>query len=214
VIAVNGERAPRNAVFGLARLDAAGALDPAFGSGGYSPFADFGPKPPAGIVQGANAIAPRAGGGWLVAGPAPGERVGLVAFTATGAVDPAFGSGGALAFDSNPGVNEIVVTRLVPLRDGSTLVVAWEGTRGLLTKVGADGRLVPGFGKGGSVVITGRSLGVDQVDSLSDAVEQPDGRIVVMGAYYERLRDTIGMLALRLRPDGRIDRTFGPKRRS
>jgi uncharacterized delta-60 repeat protein len=213
MIAVNGERNPRNAVFGIARVDAAGALDPAFGSGGFGAYADFGPKPPSGIVQGANAIAPRAGGGWLVGGPATDERAGLVAFTATGALDAAFGGGGMLAFDSNPGPNEIVVTRLVPLRDGSTLVVAWEGTRGLLTKVGADGRLVPGFGKGGTVVVKGRSLGVDQVDSLNDAVEQPDGRIVVMGAYYERLRDTVGMLAFRLRPDGRIDRTFGPKRR-
>jgi hypothetical protein len=99
------------------------------------------------------------------------------------------------------------------LRDGGTLVVAWEGTRGLLTKVGADGRLVPGFGKGGTRVVTGRSLGVDHVDGLLDAVEQPNGRIVVIGSYYERLRDTIGMLAIRLRPDGRLDRTFGPKRR-
>jgi uncharacterized delta-60 repeat protein len=213
VIAVSGERAPRNKVFGIARVDAAGAIDTAFGNGGYNTSVDFGPRPSAGIVQGASVIAPRLGGGWLVGGAAPGARVGLAAFTATGAVDAGFGGGGTLAFDSNPGPNEIVVTSLVPLRDGSTLVVGWEGRRGLLTKVSADGRLVPGFGNGGTMVVTGRSLGVDHVDSLLDAVEQPDGRIVVIGSYYERLRDTIGMLAIRVRPDGRLDRSFGPKRR-
>ena len=214
VIAVNGERPGRNKVFGIARVDAAGALDTAFGNGGYNTSVDFGPRPSFGIVYGASVIAPRPGGGWLVGGPAPGGRIGLVAFTATGAVDPAFGGGGTFAFDPNPRSYDIVVTRLVPLRDGATLVVGFQGrTRGVLAKVGADGRLVPGFGKGGSLIVSGRSLGVDEVDSLLDAVEQPDGRIVVAGAYYERLRDTIGMLAFRLRRDGRIDRTFGPKRR-
>ena len=54
---------------------------------------------------------------------------------------------------------------------------------------------------------------IAQLDSLGDAVQQPDGKIVVVGSFYERARDTIGMLAFRLRADGRLDRTFAPKRR-
>ena len=72
---------------GLARFTSAGALDPAFGTGGMATHnlhanEDF-----------AAAIATLADGRFLVTGPANG--VGMVArFTAAGALDPGFGTGG------------------------------------------------------------------------------------------------------------------------
>ena len=220
IVAIGGwdlrgpKAAEKHGFFGIARVDAAGMVDASFGTRSPGDAPDFGTQGgDLTIPQGARTVAPRPGGGWVVAGPAPGGW-GLAGFTATGAVDPAFGLGGKALIDPDPRPDPVQLDSLTPLRDGRLLAVghnfAGNGVpKGYAAIVRGDGSLDGSFGRGGKVVITPRALGTDEIYSLTGAAEQGSGKIVLLGTgWSERRETTIGLL-FRLKRNGALDRTFG-----
>ena len=167
-------------MFGVGRVDGNGNLDTAFGNGGYS-LTEFGRRPSEGVDMGASNVAPRLDG--YIAGGAAPTALGFVGFTAAGQLDPAFGQGGKLALDPDPPNDPIVLSRLVPLGGGRTLAVCFtfaersgKPTRGILVVIRADGTLDPSFGSRGNVVLTGRKLGIEAIDSLTRRSGSPTAR--------------------------------------
>jgi uncharacterized delta-60 repeat protein len=220
IVAIGGSQARGPAaadtygLFGIARVDAAGVLDPSFGTQSAEAALDFGVQAShLTLVEGARTIAPRPGGGWVVAGPVPGGW-GFAGFTATGAVDPAFGNQGKVVVDPDPRPDPVQLYSLTPLRDGRLLAVganAGDGgvPKGYAALLNGDGSLAKGFGRRGKVVITPRTLGTDEVYSLTGAAEQKGGRIVLVGTGWSNKKETTTLLLFRLKRSGALDRTFG-----
>jgi hypothetical protein len=75
--------------------------------------------------------------------------------------------------------------------------------------IDGNGKLDPKFGRGGKLVITPKMLGVDEVYEISNAIEQKDGRIVVLSTGWSNKENTTSFLLFRLKPNGKLDRSFG-----
>ncbi|MEJ2210223.1 MAG: hypothetical protein P8129_14475, partial [Anaerolineae bacterium] len=155
---VAGGRAGSNGVteFALARYTPGGVLDPAFGSGGIATTA----------LGGYNVLSAldRQSGGQIVAAglhdAGAGEQAALARFTAAGAPDPTFGSGGTALTLVGP-VGSPAADALVLPGDG--IVVAGSshtaaGSDLMLLRYTPGGQLDPDFGAGG-VVTTSLAIG-------------------------------------------------------
>jgi len=135
----------------------------------------------------------------------------LARYTPAMDLDPTFGEGGFVLTDFGKSYDWAYALALLP--DGKILVAGVSDASGskdfALARFNPDGTLDKGFGKGGLVTETTRSLTADIIRGLA---VQPDGRIVVVGVSYEDVA-TLGpngdfMLA-RYLPNGQSDLTFG-----
>jgi uncharacterized delta-60 repeat protein len=85
---------------------------------------------------------------------------------------------------------------------------------GTMTQLAADGELDPTFGVGGKVVTDLLDGELDDLDELTDAALQRDGKIVVCGYVYNGTSSATGVILrkfalLRYNSDGSVDETFG-----
>jgi uncharacterized delta-60 repeat protein len=135
----------------------------------------------------------------------------LARYTSTRDLDPTFGEGGFVLTDFSESYDWAYGLAL--LSNGKILVAGVSDASGskdfALARYNPDGTLDSGFGNGGLVTETSRSLTADIVRGLA---VQPDGRIVVVGVSYEDVA-TMGpnadFIVARYHPDGRNDLTFG-----
>ncbi len=188
----------------VARLLAAGELDPNFGTGGvarwpvvtnrYDTVTALGLQPDGKIIaSGFSNLQTGGDHGFLV-----------VRFTADGASDPAFGSGGrALAsFGSN-----LAIGRAVALQGDGGIVVGGGVLAGRLAfglaRFTATGELDAGFGTGGELVLPIVGTTFSQVTSLAF---QSDGRIIAAGSA---ISTNPAFAMVRLNPGGSLDESFG-----
>jgi uncharacterized delta-60 repeat protein len=180
--------------FALARYDAAGTLDPTFGTAGLV-TTDFG-----GSVDRAFAMALQPDGKLVVAGDSDANFA-LARYNADGSLDSGFGTGGRV-ITTFGGTDQASAVILQP--DGK-IVVAGQTDTGVsidfaLARYMPNGSLDGAFGIGGRVTtnFTGAS------DDLGSAVAlQSDGKILVGGTSDDNFA------LARYTAEGILDSTFG-----
>lgn len=171
--------------FLVIRLDATGALDAGFGTGGETTVGfDLGGD----LADTAGGVALRPDGTIVVVGTAAlADGVGLAAarLTTGGVLDPTFdGDGKAIVTYADSGETwRAASAHVVALLDGSILIggTANRGTtteaRGLLARLAADGSPAADMGPGGVAV----------VGAVIDAFTvRPDGKVVLVGGTVGR----------------------------
>ena len=164
--------------FVVARLNPDGSFDPGFGTGGKVT------TPIAGSVVRASALARQPDGKIVVTGRQDADLI-VVRYTASGSLDPSFGTGGMVTTDLGGSGDEGNAVAVQP--DGKILV----GAFGALVRYQPGGSLDPTFGSSG-ILLTG-------VNAL---VLQPDGKIVLCAGSAD-----LGLV--RRNPDGSPDASFG-----
>lgn len=161
--------------FGIARLLANGSLDSGFGSGGIA-VAQFSSG-----FNVAMSTSTQIDGKIVAVGASrslpSGVTVPAIArFTATGALDQQFGSGGRVS-PAIPGASQSAAATVMSLSSGKILVggsAAFPtGAVGILMRLHSDGSLDPSFGNAG-IVNTG-------LPGLNGLGLQSDGKIVALG---------------------------------
>lgn len=180
----------------VARLNANGALDNTFGTGGKAPV-DFG-----GDDFGL-AMARQANGRIVVAGQSrvTGQSVGSAVVTrlrASGTLDPDFGGNGRVTL---PGDG---IARAVLVQPDRQIVVAGNASGSAMmtvTRLNPNGSLDATFDGDGTATI---DFGAT-ADLAGGAVRQPDGKIVVAGSTQAAGDVAVG----RLNANGSPDTTFG-----
>ena len=197
--------------FVVARLTAAGAVDASFGSDGLftamvrhsTPFnlADlqFDVRSEAVTLLSTSYRQLHAEGGPRL------KRFELVRLLPGGRLDPGFGDGGTV---------RVAVGRLgsaagAMARDSrGRIVVGGSNGRGLgLARLLPDGSLDSAFGNGGKLLVP---LGVDSSSiRLGDVAIGDRDRILIAASADGRGLPRPGLMALRLRADGAMDRSFG-----
>ncbi|ROU06839.1 hypothetical protein D9T17_11795 [Lysobacter enzymogenes] len=184
----------------LLRLDRDGRVDPRFGEGGQVPIV----LPTRIGFSSCARLLLQPDGKIVVVGSLDADLL-LLRLLPDGRIDTGFGDGGK----SVVGTYYIFSPHSVALQSDGKIVAVGEGyddsakrSVALAVRVGADGRADAGFARGGLSVTDFPELrfgiGADQV------ALQPDGRILIAGGAYP-----LGMLLLRLRPDGSPDPAFG-----
>jgi uncharacterized delta-60 repeat protein len=183
--------------FGLARFYPNGSLDASFGSGGKvgtrfnQDFAAF-------------AAALQPDGKIIAVGGANNNVFAAVRYNQDGSLDSSFGSGGLVTTDF-PGAN-LDYAEAVVVQSDLKIVLAGnsEGDFGnnevVLARYKPNGSLDTSYGNLGKVVT---NFGGDSNDSVSDAVLQADGKIVIVGFSDN------GPVIARFKTDGSLDNNFG-----
>jgi len=190
-ILLGGFSGPEGGNIQVARLQATGAFDTTFGTGGIAAV-DFGG------TEFGEAMARQADGRILVAGRAsPGGAV-VARLRATGALDPDFGAGGRVTLSAATSAGAVLVAP-----DRNILVAGNTSGSALMTvsRLRPDGSLDTTFGSAGTATVDFGSL----ADILGGAVLQPDGKIVLAG-YTQASED---VAVARLDANGALDATFG-----
>lgn len=195
----------------LARYTAAGALDPTFGAGGQV-ITDLGTS----AGQQGTAVSVLPGGGILLAGnarrfTAAGDVLSdllLLRYTASGALDPGFGSGGVVVTDLGSASDGVSAMAVQP--DGRILLAGTSGSGFsdfAVVRYTPAGALDPTFGTGGVV----RTDFLGRPDRAAAVQVQPDGRIVAGGTVQEVVgNQAFGRFGLaRYTSGGALDPTFG-----
>ena len=185
-----------------------GQLDPAFATAGMR-TTDFG-----GTYDWAHATVIQRDGAIVAAGEsnASGTHDFAVArYTAAGALDPSFGSGGLVATDFGKSDDRAFAVALQP--DGRIVVAGVSNRSGsrdfALARYNTDGSLDLTFGNNGLVVLPVRPLSVDIVRGVAI---QRDGKILAAGVTYDEtvsLRPQGDFMLVRYAPDGQLDPAFG-----
>jgi uncharacterized delta-60 repeat protein len=169
--------------FVVARFNADGSLDTTLDGVGYVVTAFAG-----GLVDQCNAVAVQAVDGKIVAAGVTnenGHHVAVVRYTASGALDTSFGTGGKVDINAAATVSGSSEGRALVLQpDGKLLIAGYAFGPGnsdlLVMRLNADGSPDTSFGTGG---ITRTPVGSSE-DIANAMVRQPDGRIVVAGSTY------------------------------
>src|SRR5262245_17125860 len=161
-------------------------------------------------------VALQADGKILVGGQieCPGSQLcfGIVRYNANGSLDGTFGDSGA-ARATFPGWRcGCEIRDLAVQRNGRIVAAGWRFGRSdaqddallAVARFLPDGRLDPTFSRDGRL-----SFDFGYGDDFGAAVAvQPDGRIVVGGVASYRYRTEADFVVVRLRRNGRLDRTF------
>lgn len=203
IVAAGGQE--NDTVITIVRHLSDGSLDATFGAGGIVRT-----RLPGGT--GARGLAVEADGDLVVAAAAQDERgrppFALVRYRPDGELDSSFGAGGtALAsFDQRAEAHALV---LQP--DGGLVAAGEAGDAIALARYGADGRLDPAFGSGGKVLTRfGSSSGSDSTCYSARAfglAAAPGGGLMAVGsAAFGAFAQAA---AVRYRPDGSLDESFG-----
>lgn len=171
--------------FVAARFNANGSLDTSFDGVGYA-VTPFGPSGPG---EQCNAVAVQADGMIVSAGytyETGASHVALTRHTASGQLDPLFGSGGKLVINASGSANGASEARALLVQpDGKLLIAGHAFSAGgnddfLLMRLNADGTPDSAFGSAG---IARTPIGASE-DIANAMVRQPDGRIVLAGSVY------------------------------
>lgn len=203
--------------FGLARYNADGSLDAAFGTGGKV-ITDIAPNK----ADVAMALALQPDGKIVVAGfngapvtpRMPSDFV-IVRYNSNGSLDPAFGTGGIVITNLN---NEVdFASSLVIQPDGKMVVGGWTYNRNnssydfALARYDSNGNLDNGFGSGGIVVTDFGSMPNDvRDDFITSMVLLPDGKILAAGTGEPNRNTTSSDFVIaRFNSNGSLDTTFG-----
>jgi uncharacterized delta-60 repeat protein len=193
----------------LARFNANGTLDQAFGNGGSVLF-NFGDSAAEG-----NAVVLQPDGKIIVVGVSGAgtyselNDFAVARFNFNGTPDQSFGIGGKLKthFDGEFNTGSRAMTAL--LQPDGNLVVAGayknEGTPHAfaLARYNSNGALDPSFGSGGKITT---DLGNDAFGA--SLVRQPDGKLVLTG-YFDAGQRNHDFALVRYNPNGSLDTTFG-----
>lgn len=198
---------PGGGVAGLARLDANGALDASFGSGGKVSF-QFANRETAF----ASAISVHSDGRIMVGGTSANSKFGFARFNTNGTKDTTFNSGGTLAVavgskNNGGGLEDVIIQS-----DGKYVASGLNGSsKGkpqtwTLMRVNSNGALDSSFGSGGMAVTQfGGTWSVARNLAIL-----PDDKILAGGDWLQG--GTTGNQAyvfVRYHPNGQIDTTFG-----
>ena len=190
-ILLAGFSGPEGGNIQVARLNANGALDNTFGTGGKAPV-DFG-----GDDFGL-AMARQANGRIVVAGQSSAGGAVVARLRASGTLDPDFGVNGRVTL---PGGG---IARAVLVQPDRQIVVAGNASGSAMmtvTRLHPNGSSDITFDGDGTATIDFGSL----ADLAGDAVLQPDGKIVVAGSTQADEDVAIA----RLNANGSPDTTFG-----
>jgi uncharacterized delta-60 repeat protein len=187
--------------FGAAGYDAAGNLDPGFGTGGIAT------TPLGGSMDKAFDAADDRDGGFVAVGRTDAAGLtntdfAVARYTAEGQPNPAFPAGGFVRTDvagRADGANAVAVQP-----DGKIIAAGYAQVSPIdydfaLVRYKPDGTLDSSFG-GDGIVTT--DLGSEN-DSANAVAIQPDGNIVAVGVTGENVA------LARYLPNGELDRTFG-----
>jgi uncharacterized delta-60 repeat protein len=186
--------------FALARYNSDGSLDPTFGSGGKV-MSDF-----RGSIDEVHGIAQQADGKLIVAGASYPDAI-VARYNLDGTLDSSFGTGGRV-------ITHLADKTLIPVSmqlqpDGKIVWLGWvygdDDADLFIARYNPNGTLDSGFGSGGEV-ITDVSGHHDEAYGLA---LQPDGRIVVVGRWYEVGVYLNKSTVVRYNTDGTLDATFG-----
>ncbi len=196
-----------NSSFALLRYNPDGSLDTTFGSGGIV-MTSIGPDD-----DQAYALALQADGKIVAAGRRgiqfnPTEQrkghVGLARYNPDGTLDTTFGSGGMVDTNFGQGLESYAIALM--LQPDGRIVIAGESSYAfLVARYNENGGLDNTFGGG-----SGFSLGYfdNNWDRGTDAVLQPDGKIVVVG--LSGVADPYPHFVIaRFNSDGSLDQSFG-----
>jgi uncharacterized delta-60 repeat protein len=208
----------------LAKIQADGQLDQAFGQGGRAVVnVAVGGK----AVEVARAVAVAPDGKILISGPvekdpkatgaaAKDTNIAVLRFDAMGKADASFGKGGAAVIDIGPGkaVGESYVAdnswgmaalsggRVVVF--GSTAATDRNDADYAIVGLTAAGALDPAFGSKGVTTVD-----VNQAtDNARGVAVQPDGKLVFAG-YSRNSEGVINPVVIRTTSDGKLDPGFG-----
>jgi uncharacterized delta-60 repeat protein len=205
-IVVAGDVTPASggSLFGLARYNPNGSLDPTFGSGGRVTTAFSGSN------DSAHAVFILPGGQILAAGHGlNGNRNDffVARYDSNGNLDPTFGNGGK-AVAAIPGTDELSTG--AALHPDGRIVVCGETSSGppfsnfALVRFNRDGSLDPTFGNGGFVSTSFAGI----ANRASAVAVQPDSKIVATG-YASNGSGGFDFGLARYESDGSLDSTFG-----
>ena len=192
--------------FALLRYNADGTLDTTFGNGGIV-TTNVGPND-----DQAYAIALQSDGKIVTAGRRgiqfyPSEQrkgnVGLARFNPDGSIDPTFGSGGIVTNDFGQGTESYAIALMIQ-SDGKLAIAGEALYEFLAARYNSDGTLDPTFGSGGRALANFSS----NWDAATDAVLQPDGKIVLVG-WSEMNSPYYSFALARFNSDGSFDPGFG-----
>jgi len=148
-------------------------------------------------------------------GVSTGPDLVLERFTASGALDPSFGSGGVV---QGPAVNGLLgvgsLGRAVAIQPNGQIVVVGtsttpdgSATTGIVVeRFNANGSLDTSFGSGGVVIALGSSFGTGYGVAL-----QPNGQILATGSANASGSDGVSprVAVIRLNTNGSLDTSFG-----
>jgi uncharacterized delta-60 repeat protein len=205
---ISGEQSPGSS---LTEITPAGAIDPAFGSGGsvLFPF-DKDRLSPEAVVR-------MADGDLLVAGnlgPNLSSRPAVLRYLPDGQLDPSFGKGGVKVLNLGRGRYWLVQTMTIDrhgriLLAGSAPRVHQRGccTRaGVLIRLRSNGGLDRSFGRGGGVLIGHGAFTAIEGLTLR-------GNRILAAATFTKFAglepESAGDLLFSVRPNGTLDRRFG-----
>lgn len=162
--------------FALARYNANGTLDSAFGNAGKV-LTDFSQK----SFDQAFAMAIQSDGKIVAAGlsDAGGNfHFALARYNTDGTLDASFGSAGLVLSSSAPGSDDSALAVGVQ-PDGKIVAAGVSESSFAVARYNANGTLDAGFGSGGTVTT---AFGTDSFDQAASLAIQPDGKIVVAGS--------------------------------
>lgn len=185
----------------LARFNADGALDSAFGTGGKRLFA-FAP----GSMGGIHDLALDASGKIVATGGGPGfpaTGIGVARFLGDGSLDTSFGDVGrsVVAFDDDLTVGGDLALD----RDGNLLVSGQTGggtTEAFVARLTPDGALDATFAIGGRTILPLDGF----FNSAGTMTVTSDGGVLVIGRTFSTGPSSV---VARLSPDGSVDTSFG-----
>jgi uncharacterized delta-60 repeat protein len=209
----------------LAKLDADGKLNPAFGEGG---IATVNVAPGGKSVELARAVAVQPDGKIVIAGPfeknpkaagtaAKDTDIAVVRFDASGKPDATFGKGGTATIDFGAGKPIDAETYvadnswgMAALSDGRIVVFGStpspdrEDADFAIAGLTGAGALDKAFGTNGITRVDNNQGG----DSPRNMAVQPDGKLVFTG-YSRDAQDVVSPVILRTTADGKPDTAFG-----
>ena len=192
-------------LFFTANLQAAGELDPLFGTGGkvttdlgFSEFAR------AVVIQPDGKIIAAGSGG---SDPQHPDFL-IIRYNSNGTLDPTFGSGGVVTTDFFGDVDDSFDIKLQVdgkiVAVGYTRATATDPTIIALARYNPNGSLDPTFGSGGEATASLPNL----IFSVSGAAIQSDGKIVVSGAISDLMHTDTSCYVARFNTNGSLDSSF------
>jgi uncharacterized delta-60 repeat protein len=203
---------PPGTEFAVARYTSAGALDTTFNSTGEV-LTQFGSS----ADSEANSVAIQADGAIVVAGSSgqpSGTECAVARYTSAGALDTTFGTGGEVLTQFGSSADS--EAKSVAIQANGAIVVAGDISQGFVNELAlarytTSGSLDSSFNSTGEVLSDLPNLSSAYPNATSVSIQQPDGKIVVVG-YASVLTAGIGntdFFVARYNTDGTLDTTFG-----